>query len=114
MATSFPSPEQFNAPRRAHGAVISATSGAAISVLLSAGYFWEMTTDHDVHYFQGPAVSGAEASALATTTDLILWAKSSRYLWVYDASDGTGNNSISFKSKVGSGGGTIWYAKVIP
>lgn len=115
MATwpSAPSPEQFNFPRISSYATCLATSAATTGLTLSGGYLYVFRPDHNCHWKQGPAASGAASQVTASTSDEYMPAGSPRYIWITSDATGAGDDGLSFKSVDGSGGGKIYISRVV-
>mgnify|MGYP001583716506 FL=1 len=112
----WPTPDEFDHLEWGAGVNLAVSAGAvSITSALTVGGLYLITTDHDVHHLQGNFTSGASSQVQASTTDIPMWSKSSRNVWVYSSTAG-GNNDIgadavSFRSRTGASG-TIWYARV--
>lgn len=112
----WPSPDWFDHLEYGAGVSLAVSAGAvSITSALTVDAMYIITTDHDVHHLQGNFTSGASPQVQASTTDIPLWAKSSRLIWVYSSTAGgnndIGSDAVSFKSRTGASG-TVWYARV--
>lgn len=115
MATVYPSGDMLLHTERLPAVSLAVSAGAvSITSALTVGVLYEITTDHDVHYLQGNFTSGSSSQVQASVTDLPLWAKSSRFIWVSsttaEGNNSIGNDAVSFKSRTGTSG-TVWYSR---